>query len=104
MESPRNRVELLLPMRTVIVIVAAIVLLGAFVAIGSTFLIVFIGIFLGLVFENPVRFVMRKTKWSRGIAATITVLGTAIGVVVLALLFLVPMVGSVRDFLQQLPA
>ena len=96
--------ELLLPMRTVIVIVAAIVLLGAFVAIGSTFLIVFIGIFLGLVFENPVRFVMRKTKWSRGIAATITVLGPAIGVVVLALpcilLFLVLQRHYVRGFMS----
>jgi predicted PurR-regulated permease PerM len=86
------------------VIVAAIGLLVAFAAIGSIFLVVFIGIFLGLVFENPVRFVMAKTKWSRGLAATVTVLGTALGIVVLALLFLVPMVASVRDFLHQLPA
>jgi predicted PurR-regulated permease PerM len=85
------------------VIVAAIGLMVAFAAIGSIFLVVFIGIFLGLVFENPVRFVMAKTKWSRGLAATVTVLGTAVAVVVLALLFLVPMVASVRDFLQQLP-
>jgi predicted PurR-regulated permease PerM len=40
---------------------------------------------------------------SRGLAATITVLGTAIGVVLLGLLFLVPLVGSVRDFLHELP-
>src|SRR5215216_3578281 len=99
--EPREskRVELLLPIRTVLIVAAAIAILGAFVAIGSTFLIVFIGIFLGLVFEFPVRFVMRKTNMSRGLAATITVLGTAIGVVIIALLFLVPMVGSVRDFL-----
>ena len=31
-------------------------------------------------------------------------LGTALGILVLALLFLVPLVGSVRDFLQDLPA
>jgi predicted PurR-regulated permease PerM len=31
------------------------------------------------------------------------VLGTAVGVVIIALLFLVPMVGSVRDYLHQLP-
>ena len=31
-------------------------------------------------------------------------LGTAVGVTLLALLFLVPLVGSVRDFLQDLPA
>ena len=100
--EPR-RIELLLPIRTVLIVVAAIGIMVAFAAIGSTFLIVFIGIFLGLVFEFPVRFVMRKTNMSRGLAATITVLGTAVGVVVLGLLFLVPMVSSVRDFLQQLP-
>jgi putative heme transporter len=103
--EPREskRVELLLPIRTVLIVAGAIGILFAFRAIGSIFLIVFLGVFLGLVFEFPVRFVMRKTNMSRGLAATITVLGTAIGVVILALLFLVPMVGSVRDFLHELP-
>jgi predicted PurR-regulated permease PerM len=99
----RKRVELLLPIRTILIVVAAIGLMAAFAAIGDIFLIVFIGIFLGLVFEYPVRYVMAKTHWGRGLAATVTVLGAALGVVVLALLFLVPMVGSVRDFLQELP-
>jgi len=98
-----KRVELLLPIRTVLIVVAAIGLMFAFATIGSIFLVVFIGIFLGLVFEFPVRFVIKKTHWGRGIAATVTVLGTALAVVTLALLFLVPMVGSVRDFLQELP-
>jgi predicted PurR-regulated permease PerM len=98
-----RRVELLLPMRTILLLGAAVGLFAAFKAIGSTFLIVFVGIFLGLVFEFPVRFVMRKTNMSRGLAATITVLGTAVGVVIIALLFLVPMVASVRDFLHELP-
>jgi predicted PurR-regulated permease PerM len=93
----------LIPIRTILIVSAAIGVLGAFVAIGDTFLIVFVGIFLGLVFEFPVRFVMRRTGWSRGLAATVTVLGTAIGVVLIGLLFLVPMVGSVRDFLHELP-
>ncbi len=103
MAGPVEKRELLIPIRTILVVSAAIGVLGAFVAIGDTFLIVFIGIFLGLVFEFPVRFVIRKTGWSRGLAATVTVLGTAIGVVLIGLLFLVPMVGSVRDFLHDLP-
>jgi predicted PurR-regulated permease PerM len=90
-------------MRTVLIVAAAIGLIAAFVEIGSTFLIVFVGVFLGLVFEYPVRFVMAKTGMSRGLAATVTVLGTALAVTVLLLLFLVPIVGSARDFLQQLP-
>ena len=102
MTEPR-RTELLLPMRTVLLVAAAAGVLAAFVAIGETFLIVFIGIFLALVFEYPVRFLMAKTGMSRGLAATITVLGVAVAVLVLALLLLVPLVGSVRDFLQDLP-
>jgi predicted PurR-regulated permease PerM len=99
----KRRVELLLPMRTLLVVAAAIGVLAAFVAIGDTFLIVFVGIFLALVFEYPVRFVMRKTNMSRGLAATITVIGSAILVTVLFLLLLVPLVSSVRDYLKQLP-
>jgi predicted PurR-regulated permease PerM len=98
-----RRIELLLPMRTVLVVAAAVAVFAAFREIGDTFLIVFIGIFLALVFEYPVRFVMAKTHMSRGLAATVTVLGTALAVLLVALLFLVPMVGGVRDFLHQLP-
>ena len=101
--KPR-RIELILPMRTVLLVAATLGVLAAFVAIGDTFLIVFIGIFLALVFEYPVRWLMSKTRMSRGLAATVTVLGTALLVLVIALLFLVPLVGGVRDFLQDLPA
>jgi predicted PurR-regulated permease PerM len=100
--EPR-RVEVLLPMRTVLLVAATAGVLLAFWAIGDTFLIVFIGIFLALVFEYPVRFVMAKTRLSRGLAATVTVLGTAVVVLLLGLLLLVPLVGGVRDFLQDLP-
>ncbi|HKY13040.1 MAG TPA: AI-2E family transporter, partial [Gaiellaceae bacterium] len=102
--SSTKRVELVLPMRTVLIVAAAVAVAAAFAVIGSTFLVVFVGIFLALVFEFPVRFVMAKTNMSRGLAATLTVLGSAVAVTVLALLLLVPTVGSVRDFLQELPA
>ncbi|HEU5263719.1 MAG TPA: AI-2E family transporter, partial [Gaiellaceae bacterium] len=98
-----QRVEVLLPVRTVIVALAALGLAVALGAIGDTFLIVFVGIFLALVFEYPVRFVMAKTHMSRGLAATVTVIGTALAVTLLMLVLLVPLAGSVRDFLQELP-
>ena len=104
MDPGTRRVELVLPMRTVLLVAAALLVLAAFATIGDTFLIVFVGIFLGLVFEYPVRFVMEKTRLSRGLAATVTVLGTALALGALLLLLLVPLVGSVRDFLQDLPA
>jgi predicted PurR-regulated permease PerM len=90
-------------MRTLLIIAAAIAVMAAFVAIGDTFLIVFIGVFLALVFEYPVRFVMAKTHMSRGLAATLTVLGSAVAVAALFVILLVPLVGGVRDFLKQLP-
>ena len=46
-----RRVELLVPMRTVLLLAATLGVLAAFQAIGDTFLIVFVGIFLALVFE-----------------------------------------------------
>jgi predicted PurR-regulated permease PerM len=100
--EPR-RIELLVPVRTLIVIGVAVGLVAAFREIGDTFLIVFVGIFLALVFEYPVRFVMARTHLSRGLAATVTVLGIALAVTLLALLLLVPLVASVRDYLQELP-
>jgi putative heme transporter len=98
-----RRVELLVPVRTLIVVAAAVGVLVAFQAIGDTFLIVFVGIFLALVFEYPVRFVMAKTNLSRGLAATATLLGSALAVTAFFLLLLVPIVGGIRDFLQDLP-
>jgi predicted PurR-regulated permease PerM len=98
-----RRVELLLPMRTVLLVAASAGVLLAFKAIGETFLIVFIGIFLALVFEYPLRYLVAKTKMSRGLAAAVLVLGAFALGILLTLLFLVPLVGSVRDFLQDLP-
>jgi putative heme transporter len=99
-----RRVELYLPMRTLLMVGAAVAILTAFAVIGKTFLVVFVGIFLALVFEYPVRFVIAKTRLSRGLAATITVLGVAIAVFLVFLVLLAPLVGGVRDFLQDLPS
>ena len=76
-DAPKQRVELLVPVRTLLIVAAAFGVIAAFIAIGSTFLIVFIGVFLALVFEYPVRYVMEKTNLSRGLAATLTVLCSA---------------------------
>ena len=61
-DAPKKRVELYLPMRTLLLVAAAFAVVGAFIAIGETFLIVFVGIFLALVFEYPVRYVVEKTN------------------------------------------
>jgi predicted PurR-regulated permease PerM len=98
-----RRVALVLPLRTVVLVLAVAAVAAAFVSIRDTFLIVFVGVFLALVFEVPLRTFMRRTGLSRGKAATIVVLGTAVLVTVLALFLLVPLAKAVGEFLQELP-
>jgi predicted PurR-regulated permease PerM len=98
-----RRVEIILPLKTIVVAALVVALAAAVISIRNTFLIVFVGVFLALVFEMPLRAFMRWTNLSRGLAATIVVLGSAVAVTLLALVLLVPLVGAVRDFLHDLP-
>jgi putative heme transporter len=98
-----SRVEIILPLKTIVVAALVVALATAVISIRDTFLVVFVGVFLALVFEMPLRAFMRWTGLSRGLAATIVVLGSAVAVTVLALLLLVPLVESTRDFLHDLP-
>jgi predicted PurR-regulated permease PerM len=95
--------ERTVPLRTLL-LAAAVAGLGlAIASIVDTLILVFLGVFLALVFEIPLRAFMRWTKWKRGISATVLVLGSALAVTVLALLLLVPLVASLRDFIKSLP-
>jgi predicted PurR-regulated permease PerM len=103
MASGGQRVEISFPLRTLVLAAAVVAVAAALVSITGAIMIVFVGIFLAFVFELPVRAFSRRTKLGRGLSATIVVLGSAIAVTVLALLLVVPLVGGVRDFLQDLP-
>ncbi len=96
-------IEIAVSLRTLFIAVAIVFAGWAVVSILDALVIVFIGIFLAHVFEHPTRAVMRKTKLGRGGAATVVVLGTALGVAALALVLLVPLLSDLRDFLQGLP-
>jgi predicted PurR-regulated permease PerM len=88
-----------------LLIAALVVLLGwAVVSVRDALLIVFLGIFIGLVFEAPTRLLVERTGMGRGLAATFVVLGAAVVVVLLGLLLLVPLAGGVRDFIHNLPS
>lgn len=100
----RRRIDLFVPLRTLLLLAAVVAVLWAFVAVRDAFLAVFIGVFLALVFEFPVRWVMEKTHLSRGLAATVTVFGSLLAVLALGLVFLAPFVGAIRDFVKELPA
>jgi predicted PurR-regulated permease PerM len=98
-----SRVEIILPLKTIVVAALVVALAAAVISIRDTFLIVFVGVFLALVFEMPLRAFIRWTGLSRGLAATILVLGSAVAVTVLGLLLLVPLVEATRNFLHDLP-
>ena len=91
------------PWRTLLAAALVVLVAASVVSIRDTLLVVFLGIFAALVFEIPLRAFMRWTKLGRGLSATIVVLGTTLAVTVLALVLLVPLVASVRDFLKSLP-
>jgi predicted PurR-regulated permease PerM len=98
-----RQIAVTITVRTLL-LAALVVFLGwAIVSIREALVIVFLGIFLGLVFEAPTRAMMSRTGLSRGLSATIVVLGAALAALVIGFLLLVPLVGSVRDFLQDLP-
>jgi predicted PurR-regulated permease PerM len=102
---PEQRtLQISVSVRTLLVAAAVVMVAAALISIRDALLLVFLGIFLALVFEIPVRWFMRRTGRGRGLAATTIVLGSLVGVTVLLLLLLVPLAGAVRDFLQDLPA
>ena len=91
------------PWRILIAAAAIVALAAAIVSIKDMLLVVFLGVFGALVFEIPLRWFVRKTGWGRGLSATVLVLGTAVAATVLALVLLVPLLGSLRDFLKAVP-
>ena len=86
MRMPSYRAEIVVPVRTILLLAGVFFLGWAIIAARGALLLVFTGIFLGLVFEYPTRAVQRRLGISRGLAATIVVLGSVIVVSVLALL------------------
>jgi predicted PurR-regulated permease PerM len=103
MTDDARKVEIILPLKTIVIAASVVFLAAALVSIRETLLIVFVGIFLALVLEIPVRAFMRWTGLSRGKAATIVVLGSALALTMLGLLLLVPLVDGLIDFLKDLP-
>jgi predicted PurR-regulated permease PerM len=96
-------VQITVSVRTLGFIAIVTALAVALFAIRSSLILVFTGIFLAFVFELPVRALMRRFGLGRGIAGAIVVLGSSVAVAILGLLFLVPIVGSLIDFLKALP-
>src|SRR3954452_17555628 len=89
--------------RTLLLLVALFFFTWAVITIRETLLVVAVGVFLGLVFERPVRLVQARTRLGRGGAATVTVLGALAVAVLLLLVLAIPLLRSLQDFLKDLP-
>lgn len=98
-----KEVRVSLSLRALLVVVAVVLGVLALSSITTALLLVFTGVFLAFVFEFPLRALMRHTRLGRGLAATILVLGSAVGMTVLLLVLAQPLLESIRDFLKDLP-
>ncbi len=96
-------VQVAIQLRALLIVVAVFLGVWAFLSISDAVLLVFTGLFLALVFDFPLRLLTEKTRMKRGLAATIVVLGTVVILTCLALVLLVPLLSSLRDFLKGLP-
>ena len=90
-------------LRTFVYGLAAVALAVALATIADALLLVFLGIFLGLVAEAPTQLIMRHTRLGRGLAGTIVVLGALVAVTLLALILVTPLVRSLVEYVQASP-
>jgi predicted PurR-regulated permease PerM len=99
----RGPLQVVITFKTLLLAVALFLLTWAVVSIRDTLLIVVVGVFLGLVFEGPVRLLERKTPLGRGMSATVTVIGALVVAALLALVLLKPLLAGMQSFLKDLP-
>src|SRR5688500_6665438 len=90
-------------LRTFVYGLAAALVAIALATVANALLLVFLGIFLGLVAEAPTRLIMRHTRLGRGMAGTIVVLGALVAITLLALILVTPLVRSVVEYVQSSP-
>ncbi|MSO58616.1 MAG: AI-2E family transporter [Thermoleophilia bacterium] len=98
-----RRVEIVVPARTILGLLAAVGLSWAFLAARDAILLVFVALFLALVLDTPTAWLQRRWRLRRGDAAALMLLLVVVVGGALAALFVTPLVGAVRDLIEDLP-
>lgn len=98
-----RRVEVILSLRTLLLVAGAVALAAALFTIRSAIVLVFFAFFLALVFEYPTRALMRRARVGRGLAATTVVLGFVLLLLGIGTALVVPLVDDLAQFLRSLP-
>jgi predicted PurR-regulated permease PerM len=102
-EPPSHRVEIAVPIRTLVTVFGAIAVAWAFVAAGQAVLWIFIALFLAIVLQTPVTWLEQRAGLKRSSAATLVVLVLVMALTALAFMLVTPFVGAIRDLIEDLP-
>jgi predicted PurR-regulated permease PerM len=101
-EPGTKRVEIIVPIRTLLTIVGVFAVAWAFVAARQAVLWIFIALFLAIVLQTPVSW-LEQRGMKRASAALLVVLALVTTLVGLAYLLVTPFVDAIRELIEDLP-
>ena len=103
-EPSARRVEITVPVRTLLTVFGAIALAWAFVEARQAVLWIFIAFFLAIVLQTPVSWLETRAGMKRANAATLILAAVVVVLSVLAYLLISPFVDAVRGLIEDLPS
>jgi predicted PurR-regulated permease PerM len=101
-EPATKRVEIIVPIRTLLTIVGVFAVAWAFVAARQAVLWIFIALFMAIVLQTPVSW-LEQRGMKRASAALLVVLALVTTLVGLAYLLVTPFVDAIRELIEDLP-
>jgi predicted PurR-regulated permease PerM len=101
-DTGRTEVEVSIPIRTILLVAAAVAVGWALVSVADVLLVIFVSVF-SIAVLLPVVNAMERSGWNRGLAATVLVVGIVIVIGVVVLVLAQAVTGAVRGFSGELP-
>jgi predicted PurR-regulated permease PerM len=102
-DTGRAEVEVSIPIRTILLVAAAVAIAWALASIANVLLVLFVSLFSVAVLLPVVGVMERRLGWSRGLCSTVVVLGILILIGATLLVLVQAISGAVRDFTDHLP-
>jgi predicted PurR-regulated permease PerM len=102
-EAYRTQLEVSVSIRTILLIAGVVAIAWALASIASVLLIIFVSFFSVAVLSPVVSAMERRLRWSRRLSAAVLVLAIVIVLGAVVLVVAQAVVGSVRDFGDDLP-
>jgi predicted PurR-regulated permease PerM len=102
-DTGRAEVEVSIPIRTILLVAAAVAVAWALASIANVLLVLFVSLFSVAVLLPVVNAMERRLGWSRGLCSTVLVLGILIVIGGTLLVLVQAISGAVRDFADHLP-